>query len=598
MSKIKILSPQEICKIAAGEVVERPANIVKELIENSLDAGADHIDIYISKAGKEAIRVVDNGCGMSAQDAKLCFAHHATSKISTVGDLESLVSFGFRGEALSSISAVSKITLITCEKNTACGTKVTLQAGHFLAQEDTASPVGTDILIADLFFNVPARQKFLKKEETEWRQIVQLFQAFVLDYTGVNFKLYHEGRLVYNCPAVQQLTDRIVQLFDAPVASSMLALEQTSHKELKISGIISNHQVFRYNRAQIFCFVNRRLVKNYGLVKSLLKGYANVLPNGRYPIAVLLLELPNQQVDINVHPRKEEVSFLHPKRIENLLLETVKKSLEKVISSQIATPKTFNINQQDQASWASPFQSSRLAKFDFDQAPEPIHDQVKKLNYNRFENIISEVLKPQSQLVQVNFVERDYEIIGQFKKTYILVSNTSGLVLVDQHAAHERVLYERFKKRFHDVVTVSLMFPVILTLKLDDLNTIKPYLHILKQHGIGADIFGEDQIVISSTPTYLKQTKLDDLIYQVIAWIHEHQEMEPEIFFKQINEQLHAQMACKAAVKAGDILTSSQMYELLDDLEKSDNRLTCPHGRPTMWSFTLDEIEKKFKRKL
>lgn len=603
MSRIKILSPQEICKIAAGEVVERPANIVKELVENALDAGASSIEIYIAKAGKTSIMVHDDGCGMSAADAKLCFAHHATSKITSVSDLEHISSFGFRGEALSSISAVSKVTLITCEQNATCGTKLVLEAGQLVSQTDIASPIGTSILITDLFYNVPARQKFLKKDETEWRQIVQLFYAFVFDYKNVHFKLYHDERLIYNCPAALQLTERVVQLFDAQTASSMLALDTGEHQDVKICGIISNHQIFRYNRAQIFCFVNRRLVKNYGLVKAFLSGYANVLPAGRYPVAILFIDVPPNQVDINVHPRKEEVSFLHPKRIEKLLTSSVKQNLEKAVCAQISTPKAFNQDQpfiinQNASAGASRFQGAQFTKFDFDLQKEAGHDQSKKLNHMRFDQIVSEAIKPQNQLNQASFVERDYEIIGQFKKTYILVSNPSGLVLVDQHAAHERILYERFKKRFHEVVTVNLMFPVIITLGQADFLTIQPYLELLQQHGIGADIFGANQIMISSTPTYLKQTKLDELIYQVIAWVQEHQELAPEDFFKQINEQLHAQMACKAAVKAGDLLAQAQMYELLDDLEKTDNRLTCPHGRPTLWSFTLDEIEKKFKRKL
>ncbi len=602
MSKIKILSPQEICKIAAGEVVERPANIVKELVENSLDAGASIIEIYLEKSGKKAIRIIDNGCGMSAQDAKLCFEHHATSKINSVSDLDSLTSFGFRGEALSSIAAVSKIELITCEKNATCGTQLVLHAGQIQSQADIASPLGSDLLITDLFYNVPARQKFLKKDDTEWRAVVQLFYAFVFDYTGIHFKLYHDHNLVYNCPPVSKLEERAIQLWDNATASSMLELPANDQNQLKISGMVSNHQIFRYNRANIFCFVNRRLVKNYGLTKALLKGYANVLPAGRYPLAVVFIELPHNQVDINVHPRKEEVSFLHPKRVESLLTGMVKKSLEDRITTQITGPRLFNQGynyQQDQTKFAASqagqhetkkFHAAQFANFDFDSLKKQpdFFEQEKTANLQM----------SASSETQVSFVERDYEIIGQFKKTYMIVSNNDGLLLVDQHAAHERVLYERFKKRFNDVVTVNLMFPQIITLSQQDLAIITPHLEILRQHGIGADVFGQDQLVIQSTPTYLKQTNLVDLIHQVIAWVCEYQQLDLEQFTRQINERLHAQMACKAAVKAGDILGNTQMYELLDDLQKSDNHLTCPHGRPTTWSFSLNEIEKKFKRKL
>jgi len=606
MAKIKILSPAEICKIAAGEVVERPANIVKELVENALDAGATAIEIYITKSGKTAINIIDNGSGMSRQDAILCFAHHATSKISSVADLDQLNSFGFRGEALSSISAVSKVTLSTMEKGAACGTKVVLEDGKVVFQTDIAVPIGTDILITDLFYNVPARQKFLKKDDTEWRQILQLFQAFVFDYSEIHFKLYNDDRLVHNCPPVQTLTERVLQIWDAGIANSMLTINHDDQsKDLHITGIVSNHQTFRYNRANIFCYVNRRLIKNHGLVKALLKGYANILPEGRYPVAILFIELPHNQVDINVHPRKEEVSFLNPRIVENAISLAVKKALEGQLSKYIAGPKSFNQPANYQAYQVSNrFKAAQFSDYDlnlFDNKIKHFKEDSLELSALKIKEDLVEIdssANTSNLSAQTSFAERNYEIIGQFKKTYILISNDDGLSLVDQHAAHERVMYERFKKRFLEVVTVNLMFPVIINLSPNDLETLRPHIEILRQHGIGAEVFGNDSIIIQSTPTYLKQTKLDDLVRQLIDWVQQYQNLDLDSFTKEINERMHAQMACKAAVKAGDKLTNEQMYELLDDLEKTENRLTCPHGRPTIWSFSLNEIEKKFKRKL
>ena len=628
MSKIKILSPAEICKIAAGEVVERPANIVKELVENALDAGATKIEIQIFGAGKKALRVIDNGCGMSHEDAKICFLHHATSKISGVSDLDTLSSFGFRGEALSSIAAVSKVELITAQLDADCGSKTILIGGELASQVDFAGAVGTDLLVTDLFYNTPARKKFLKKDETEWHQIVQLFYAFVFDYQAVQFKLYHDDRLIHNCPPVNNLSERVLQIWDASVASRILTIEPVKKAELKISGVISDHQLFRYNRAHIFCFVNRRLVKNHGLVKALLKGYSNVLPAGRYPLAILFIDLPYGEVDINVHPRKEEVSFLNPRKIENLICEVTKKTLETKLASYFtkSSPQAFNnslnytANIGDLALFSSParfnadkFKGAHFASFDEHSVwqeqtnrstSEPVlgffnKDLREESGLVSTTQIISKPIQHQEQaLAQVSFVERNYEIIGQFRQTYILISNDQGLSVVDQHAAHERVLYEKFKKRFNEVVTVNLMFPVVVMLAAADLELLKPHLSLLKQHGLNTDVFGNDQIIIHSTPTYLKQVKLDELIRELIGWIKDHLELDSELFFKKINEQVHAQMACKAAVKAGDILASAQMYELLDDLYQTDNCLTCPHGRPVMWSFNIAEIEKKFKRKL
>lgn len=601
MSKIKLLSPQEICKIAAGEVVERPANIVKELVENALDAGSTNIEIFIERSGKKGIRVLDNGYGMSKEDALLCFAHHATSKIKTVSDLDDLSSFGFRGEALSSIAAVSKVTLITMEQGSSCGTQIKLEGNKLVSQNDFASPVGTDISIQDLFYNMPARQKFLKQDETEWRQILLLFQAFVLDYTNVHFKLYHDMRLVHNCPIVQHIKDRVLQLWDSEVADKMLELEEVESQELKITGISSSHQTFRYNKSYMFCFVNRRLVKNYGLIKAILKGYANVLPEGRYPISILFIDMPSAHVDINVHPRKEEVSFLNPRKVENAVTGAIKKILESQLANQITGPRFFNQSITSKPNYFSKHNEFRgmnpINNFDLDFFKDY---EVPNKDYKKSSLVPDEILPGvvNPVIIQNSFVERNYEIIGQFKKTYIIVSNDEGLLLVDQHAAHERVMYEKFKNRFVDVVAVNLMFPKIITLSVLNLKILKPHLEILKNHGILAEIFGEDQIVIQATPTYLKHANWDDLIHQLIAWLHDYHELDNVQFTQKINEHLHAQMACKAAVKAGDVLSDEQMYELLDDLEKTSNRLTCPHGRPTVWSFSLSEIEKKFKRKL
>jgi len=360
MQKIKKLTAQEARKIAAGEVVERPANIVKELVENSIDSGATTISIWIISAGKKLIRVVDNGCGMSKEDALICFEHHATSKITTIEDLNTLSTFGFRGEALSSISSVSKVTLITQSENDKEGTLVELEDGKIVNQQNVATSQGTDISIKDLFYNVPARLKFLKQDDTEWRQIVNLFCALALSYKEIHFKLFHDDKLVYNCPPSSDLKNKLVQLWDHNFAENMMELDMTdpsttlslrsgrtgqkdTHSELpasrvaegisrdkpfeqlSISGLISKNNFFRYNRSQIFFFVNGRWVKNNSLSKSLIKGYLNVLPQDRFPAAFIFISIDPTQIDVNIHPRKEEVQFLYPKKIEQLILNNTKK---------------------------------------------------------------------------------------------------------------------------------------------------------------------------------------------------------------------------------------------------------------------------------
>lgn len=604
MARIKQLPPHEAQKIAAGEVVERPANVVKELIENALDAGATTLFISIEDAGKALIRVIDNGCGMSEQDAQLCFAHHATSKINTVEDLPSLLTFGFRGEALSSISAVSQVTLTTKEAEASHGTCVTLEAGSVISQESATCNNGTDIAIRNLFYNVPARKKFLKTRETELRQIVQLFQAYSLDYLNVHFKLISDNNQLFNCPPVTLIDQRIAQLWDHTIAQQMIAITtQDTQRDILVNGMISNHTYARYDRSSIFFFVNKRWVKNHTLSKALLKGYLNVLQPDRYPTGCVFLTINPATVDINIHPRKEEVQFLNPKVVESLIQQSVKTALEEHLSSSL----NRKVHLQEDA---SSFQSARKIHT-YHHTPTHDHSHPSLTFVNNFAHTYAPV--PEKKTFEYHEQKplplpfeheqmqdqknTNYQIIGQLKKTYILIEQEEGLFIVDQHAAHERILYEIFSSRFDEVASIKLMFPQVITLKEAEFHILEAHLEFFKLHHIEIEFFGDNQIIIQSIPSYLKEVPLDSLIQEAIGWIIEFQHLDLEQFSKKINEKLHAQMACKAAVKAGDALTNTQMHQLLDDLSVIENRFTCPHGRPTGWAISLYEIEKKFKRK-
>jgi DNA mismatch repair protein MutL len=618
MPKIKRLAPHEAQKIAAGEVVERPVNVVKELVENALDAGATNITIYLEEGGKNLIRVVDNGCGMSEEDALLCFTQHATSKISSIDDLDSLSTFGFRGEALASIAAVSQVILVTREQKpengALSGIKLEVHANQLVNQEIVACTPGTDISVRNLFYNIPARQKFLKKRETETRQIIQLVHAFCLDYGTIHFCLFHNDKEVLNCPATCSISTRITQLWDHTIASNMLVLEPIQQQGITLHGAFSNHHYFRYDSSNIFLFVNKRWIKNVSLSRALLRGYTNVLPTARYPIACLFIDLDQTLVDINVHPKKEEVLFLHPKTIESSVQASVKSLLENNLSAHIRQSNTMNISAIDTPSRS--FDTTKCFRsFDFGSIPEPFtapnqqlyrHHEVV-LPSNNIQTQPSE-LTPQEQkpIIQATLAqntltqsqETTFQVIGQYNKTYILIEHHDGLFLVDQHAAHERILYELFSKRFHEVATVQLMFPEIIALAIDDVQLLTPFLDLFKTNGIEIEQFSERELIVQSTPVHLKNVSLPELLRQVIAWIREEEKLDTATIFTTINEKLRAQMACKAAVKAGDQLTTEEMTKLLQDLEKTTNRLTCPHGRPTGWLFNLYEIEKRFKRKM
>jgi DNA mismatch repair protein MutL len=646
MPKIKQLSQHEAQKIAAGEVVERPANIVKELVENAIDAGAARISVYIEDGGKQLIRIVDNGCGMDTADAQKCFDRHATSKITHVDELENIDTFGFRGEALASIASVSKITLLTKEEHCLEGTQVSLQANNITQVDVIACSAGTDISIADLFFNVPARKKFLKATQTEWRAIQLLFNAFCFDYPHIHFTLFSEGKQVHNCPASTDIQTRALQLFEPVAHKHILAITHTD-KEISISGVISDHQHYRYDRSHIYFFVNKRWVKNQHVGSALIKGYTNVLPQGRYPIAAINITVPSHEVDINIHPRKEEVKFLHPRRVEQALQQAVKAALEQNLSKHLKKDVVF----KDAESWTQNIRSRDFNPFAFEPfLRTPVQESVSQSSIISAHPDVSEealakseladpfVLPAQRSLGEAGSLSKEtneintstsflpfahfdtlnangaidtpdikknsdlaptnYRLIGQYNNTYLLVEKEDGLFLVDQHAAHERILYELFSQRFAEVASMQLLFPHIITLSTQDIHTITPHLDIFAQHGIMIEQCASDQLIIQSLPVHLKNESIADLVKEAISWIIESQSLDTDAFKKTINHKLQAQMACKAAVKAGDILTQEKMEQLLRDLEKTNNRFSCPHGRPTGWLLSLADIEKKFRRRL
>jgi DNA mismatch repair protein MutL len=668
MPKIKQLSPHEAQKIAAGEVVERPANIVKELIENSIDAGATRITIYIEDGGKQLIRIVDNGCGMDITDAQKCFDRHATSKITMVDELEKVETFGFRGEALASIASVSRIDLITKEEHNIEGTHVALHANNITSVDTVACATGTDISVHDLFFNVPARKKFLKATQTEWRTIQLLFTAFCFDYPHIHFSLFTEGKQVNNCPVSTDLKTRALQLFE-PTTHAHLIETELHDKEITIRGIMSDHQHYRYDRSSIYFFVNKRWVKNQHLSSAFIKGYANVIPQGRYPIAAINITVSMHEVDINIHPRKEEVKFLHPRRVEQALQNAVKTALEKNLSRQLKKDVAFKPAEQkiypqqmdnfnlfhprlQFSTPGTPKENQEFVSFD-KLRTNGIGSALEKESQNLLNNILDPFVLTTSASSGVNarlpseasakdgskdtntktHIPSDFPfaqfdelsangldinstisqslsespdeenqsrglVIGQYNNTYLLVEREDGLFLVDQHAAHERILYELFSQRFDQVATIQLLFPQIITLTAHEIDLIMPHLDILLTNGIILEQCAQDQLTIQSLPVHLKDQSVTDIIKEVVSWIDEYSSLDVHAFKKAINHKLQAQMACKAAVKAGDILTQEKMEQLLSDLEKTNNRFSCPHGRPTGWLLSLVEIEKKFKRRI
>ncbi|MGZ6251146.1 MAG: DNA mismatch repair endonuclease MutL [Candidatus Chromulinivorax sp.] len=626
--KIKILPHDQAIKIAAGEVIERPVNIIKELVENSIDAQATKISIFIEQAGRTCIKIVDNGSGMSPIDIELSVVHHATSKLSSVDDLETIATFGFRGEALTSINAVSNLMIISKTQEDQTATCMQWNFGKLTKKEEVAHPLGTTITITNLFDNIPARQKFLKKDETEWRAIVNLFQAFCLDYQTIHFQLYHHDKLEFNCPATQDLLIRAAQLFDNFKQNQLITLEHVDRTFCSITGAISTPQYYRYDRNQIFIFVNQRWVKNVDLVKAIMRSYAGIVPPQKYPAAIIFLTIDQNQIDVNIHPKKEEIKFLHPKKVETIIQESIKATLEKLVTQQLQKQSLEQLTFQDnKTSIPSFFNAPQPIKTTFWQQPPavlPIETDQKLFtpqaesslafdtSYNdqtielpktfvpvQFTNPHTKITESiQDDKNQHLFVEgkKEFTIIGQYHKTYILIEKDNHLIFIDQHAAHERILYEQFEQNFEQVATVQLLFPEIISFSSLDVLTIAPYLPILKQHGITVQIFSETQLIVQATPIHLKNQNLTEIFGQFIGWIHQENNDDIQRVSKLLHEKIRTKMACSAAIKAGDSLTDEQMLHLLTKLQKSENRFSCPHGRPTFWTLPINQIEKQFKR--
>ncbi len=590
MPRIKQLAPHEAHKIAAGEVVERPANVVKELLENALDAGTTHITVYLEQAGKQLIRVVDNGCGMDEQDAQHCFDHHATSKITSVEDLDTIGTFGFRGEALSSIAAISTVTLLTREEQTETGTRIERSGSNSPTCSPTSCNVGTDISVRDLFFNMPARKKFLRANDTEWRHISQLFQATCLSNQRVTFKLVHNGKQLFHCPATENIVTRVQQLWEPALAQHMLALQSESPE---LTGAISDHQQFRYNRNQIFLFINNRWIRDYRLANALIKGYSSVLPHGRYPAACLFITVSPELVDVNIHPRKEEVRLLHPKKITASIQEAVKKTLEQNLSAHLKQDVVLAPTQSPAPVRPTHFAFEPPPRSWQRPAPPAAPLPTTQLDALPFASPPCEIQETTQQKAEPT----PHRVIGCLHNTYILLEHPNGLFVVDQHAAHERILYERFAARVAQTVCVQLLFPETVELTREDVATLEPYLPLLREQGVEVEQVGEAQLIVTATPVQIKQIAFGQFIRYVVALIQEHGNLEHTELHTLLTTKVRAQMACKAAVKAGDQLTAEQITQLLIDLEQTENRLTCPHGRPTGWLLATNDLEKKFKRR-
>lgn len=589
MQKIKKLSQHDIIKIAAGEVVERPANALKELIENSIDAGATQITVHLKQGGKELIEITDNGCGMSQEDALISFLPHTTSKINSIDDLESVASFGFRGEALASMAAVSKLAIVT-NNGSLESTKLVIENGSLISQTVASHAQGTTICIQNLFAFLPARKKFLKKDETELHACTQIFQAFCLAYPHIHFKLFHNDTLLVNCLTTDNILTRVQQVWPN-VPASQLHTINTSHDAVQICGVTSNPQYQKYDRSCMYVFVNQRFVKNQHLLKAILKGYQGILPPQKFPVTVLQITVPQASIDVNIHPKKEEILFTHPHSIDKQITHSIQETISALHTPAIQTPET-----------QAPFDQEPViqkASYNFQSTEKYTHSLPETMFVTKTEPFIFEK-NIQKKAEQKNISEQEsifthknnfeYTLIGQYNTTYILIQKEHDLILIDQHAAHERILYEQYKASTQPQPSVRLLFPHIINTTQQEADRLEPHFGLFTRHGITLERFSDTQLCLYATPIGTKNEQLTDIIQACLALAH-----QTDIENK-IHETLYAQIACASAIKAGQELTQETMHSLIEQLMTTPNYQTCPHGRPTHIAFFEKDITKYFKR--
>ena len=605
--KIRQLPESLANKIAAGEVVERPASVVKELIENSLDAQSTWIKVDIEEAGLKSIKVSDNGEGMSERDVKQSFLRHATSKIQYDTDLFHVKSLGFRGEALASISAVSKLTIKTSTGEEA-GTKLYLEGGNIIEASKSDARQGTEITVEQLFYNTPARLKYMRTIYTELGHITDLINRYALAHPHVRFEITHNKKVIFKSPGTNQLLQVIANIYGNNVAKKMIEVNEES-KDFKITGYIGKPEVTRSSRNFITIIINGRYIKNQGLTQAILRAYHTLLPIHRSPIVVLSIEMDPILVDVNVHPTKLEVRFSKEKELIALIETMIKESFQKLtLIPNIAENQSKESSKEKQKSLqldAETFQQKAISHFEPVESDniftnDYIESETKEdeLINEHFDNQVDDSPREEAQDLEYK-KDNNQRIpplypIGQLQGTYILAQNELGFYMIDQHAAQERIKYEFFRDKLAetDNELQTLLIPITFEFTNDEMMFIKENEHLLNDVGLFFEPFGHQTIAIREVPTWFPTGIEEDIVRDMIEQII----VDNVINIKTIREEVAIMMSCKRSIKANHYLDSTEMNRLLNDLRQCEDPFTCPHGRPVIVHFSTYDIEKMFKR--
>ncbi len=577
---IKILPDEIASQIAAGEVVERPASVVKELIENALDADASYISITIESAGQKLIEVADDGRGIPAEELNLALSRHATSKLSSAEELFRITTLGFRGEALASIASVSRFTITSRPKEAETGARLHVEGGKPEDVQPAGAPAGTLVRVEDLFYNVPARRKFLKKDTTERRQIDALVTRYAIAYPNVRIHLTQEGRTALHTSGNGDRREVLGAMFNSDIGRKMLAVD-VKYDHLEVKGFISPTSVTRSNRQAINFFVNGRFIQDFTLTTALVQAYHSMLMVGRYPMAVIFLSIPPDKVDVNVHPAKSEVRFSEKDEIFRGVQRAVRGAL-------LAYSPVPSVDAQVRWTPQPPRDFSSSASGSTWESSKP------EFQGEGFEDESKEgIPKPEQSHLPDSGVPL-FRLVGQVGLAFLVAEGPDGLYLIDQHAAHERVLFERFSKlRGQEIPSQSLLEPVTIELASDSSRLLEEQLPMINKLGFQVEPFGPQTFQIRSMPAMLVGS---DPAAAVRAVIEDFEEDETPLE-SEIEAKIIARVCKRAAVKAGQALSPEEQKALLTDLEACQAPRTCPHGRPTMIHLSIDLLERQFGRK-
>ncbi len=581
MSKIHVMSEILANKIAAGEVIERVSSVIKELVENSIDAKSRSIKIDLINAGLDSLSVTDDGTGMDKEDALLAFNRHATSKLLKEDDLFFINTLGFRGEALPSIASVSKVILKTSTDGV--GTEVVIHGGKLIKTSESDSRIGTKITVSDLFYNTPARLKYLKSESTELSNIVMFIEKLSLANPNIKFTLTNNGKVVVSTSGSGNLLKTIHEIYGYLVSSNMISINN-SNEDYDIYGFICKPNILKSNRNHMTTIVNGRIVKNIELNKAINDGYYTYKPDIKYPVVVLIINTDPTIIDVNIHPTKQDIKFSKIEELNKLVTNTIKDALYKSLLVHNVEVKTKDNNNEINIPKVNEYQVNN----DF-----IIKDEQVKFDFKKVENTVKEnKIETNNKNEQVKALE--LYPIGSVMGTYIIAENENNMYLIDQHAAQERINYEKILKGLENknITTTDLLIPITIELTGSDYIKLKERMNILTDMGFVIEEFGINTIIIKTHPTWLIEGYEKESIERLVDLVINDYNVDRIKF----NDNIAKTMACKMSVKGNERITIKDMEELINTLVLCDNPYNCPHGRPTIVTFTRYEIEKMFKR--